>query len=93
MSLKPGVGARWLEKFGSDVYPHDYVVINGKEVKPPKYYDRLFSAQFPEEFEELQFKRESDGRARYEDNTPERLAVKEIVARARLNLSGSRKEI
>lgn len=85
MSLKPGIGARWLEKFQSDVYPHDYTIINGKEVKPPKYYDRLFSRQFPEEFEDIQYKRELLGRSLYQDNTPERLAVKEIVSRARLN--------
>lgn len=92
MSLKPGIGARWLEKYQLDVYPHDYVVINGKECKPPKYYDRLFSRQFPDDFEELQFEREKDGRSRYQDNTPERLAVKEIVARARSSFS-QRKEI
>lgn len=83
MSLKPGIGARWLEKWRTDVYPHDYVVVRGVEVKPPKYYDKLFSAQFPEDFEDIQFKRELDGRSRFEDNTDARLAVREIVHRAR----------
>lgn len=85
MSLKPGIGRAWLERFRTDVYPQDYVVINGKEVKPPKYYDKLYSRQFPEQFEELQFKRESSARLHYEDNTQERLAVKETIARARAN--------
>lgn len=85
MSLKPGIGAGWLAKYGADVYPHDYVVVRGVECKPPKYYDRLFSVASPLEFEQLQFLREQDGRSRFEDNTPERLAVKEIVQRARSN--------
>lgn len=85
MSLKPGIGARWLEKFQTDVYPTDFVVVNGKECKPPKYYDRLFSSENPDVFEEIQFRRESDARLNFLDNTDERLAVKEIVARARLS--------
>ena len=26
MSLKPGIGQGWYDKFKDDVYPHDYVV-------------------------------------------------------------------
>lgn len=85
MSLKPGIGAPWLEKWRTDVYPHDYVVINGKEVKPPKYYDTLFERHDPEKFEDIKFRRESDGRANYADNTDARLAVKEKVVSARLS--------
>lgn len=82
MSLKPGIGSRWLQKFQTDVYPHDYVIVRGKEMKPPKYYDRLFSQAQPDSFEEVQYRRELDARARYEDNTQDRLVVKEQVARA-----------
>lgn len=85
MSLKPGIGATWYSKWKKDVYPHDFVVVNGKEVKPPKYYDTLFSREFPDAFEELKFRREADGRSRYLDNTPERLAVKAKVTQARIS--------
>lgn len=84
MSLKPGIGAGWLQKFEEEVYTFDHVIVNGQECKPPKYYDRLFSRENPEEFEDLQFLREQDARSRYEDNTPDRLVVKEIVTRARV---------
>lgn len=83
MSLKPGIGAQFYGKYQSDIYPHDYVVVRGKEMKPPKYYDKLFKKNAPDEFEFLKFERELSGRANYQDNTPERLAVKEIVTRAR----------
>lgn len=36
-----GIGKPWLRKYGSDVFPSDFVIINGKKVKPPKYYDRV----------------------------------------------------
>lgn len=84
MSLKPGIGAEWLRRFTSDVYPRDFVVVNGVECSPPRYYDKVFSRSNPVEFEDIQFLRESDGRSRYEDNTPERLAVKEVVQKARI---------
>lgn len=85
MSLKPGIGAGWFEKFKYDVYPHDYVIINGKEVKPPKFYDKLYSRENPQDAEYVQHLRELSGRSRYEDNTPERLAVKEQVKQASIS--------
>jgi hypothetical protein len=43
MSRRPGIGYNWFQKYKTDVYPHDYVVINGFKVKPPRYYDNLLS--------------------------------------------------
>jgi hypothetical protein len=83
MSLKPGIGADWFKRFHSDVYPHDRVIVNGRETRPPKFYDKKFAEQFPEEFEQLQFQRFVDAVDRFEDNTDERLAVKEQVTLAR----------
>lgn len=86
MSLKPGIGMKWLEEYEDDVYPHDHVIIRGKKSKPPRYYDNLYKRKFPEEFEMIQFAREREGRARYEDNTLERLQVREKVAKAKLSM-------
>lgn len=85
MSLKPGIGANWLELYQKDVYPHDYVVVNAKEVKPPKYYDTLYERKQPERMEEIKHARETRARENYQDNTPERLEAKQIVQAARLN--------
>lgn len=85
MSLKPGIGAGWYEKYKDRTYTFDSVVVNGKECKPPKYYDRLFTRENPEEMEDLKFLREQDARERFEDNTQERLVVKEIVTRSRVS--------
>lgn len=80
MSLKPGIGADWFKKFSSDVYPHDRVVVDGVETKPPRYYDKLLRRVDPDEFDLIKFRRELDNKDNYADNTPERLAVKEIVS-------------
>ena len=86
MSLKPGIGYEWYKRFRSDVYPHDYVVINGKKVRPPKYYDLKYAKESPFEWEEVQQKRIDLGKANFEDNTDARLVVKEQVTKARLKL-------
>jgi hypothetical protein len=86
MSLKPGIGQSWIDKYMSDVYPHDHVVVGGKKCKPPRYYDNKYKEKFPEIFDMIQFAREIEGRSRSEDNTLERLAVKEKVALAKLSL-------
>lgn len=84
MSLKPGIGAGWYNKYQTDVYPHDYVVINNQQVKPPKYYDKLYAKTNPDSFEDLQYEREKQRRNNYQDNTDDRLKVKEQVSAARL---------
>lgn len=84
MSLKPGIGAAWYEKYMSDVYPRNYVVVNGVKVKPPKYYDRKYKALDAATFDVLQYDRSLD--VRPEDSTVERLEVREKVALARAKL-------
>jgi hypothetical protein len=84
MSLKPGIGALWLDKYESDVYPHDYVVIKGKKMKVPRYYDKIYASRNPYEMEEIQHLREIRGKLQNEDNTSERLLVKETVQLAKL---------
>lgn len=84
MSLKPGIGARWLLKYQSDVYPDGYVVVNGRRVKPPRYYDKRFKRVDEGEFSELVARREFDAQGRRADNTDARLVVKEQVTAARL---------
>ena len=79
MSLKPGIGSGWLKKYQTDVFPRDYVIVNGVKTKPPKYYDRLFEKENPGDFSEMIARRELDAYLLRADNTPERLLVKETV--------------
>lgn len=82
MSLKPGIGAGWLEKYQSDIYPKGEVVVNGKEVKPPKYYDKKYKKINQLAYEEIQWTREKN--TNKGDNTRQRLKDKETVAKAKI---------
>lgn len=82
MSLKPGIGAGWFDKFHTDVYPRGYCVVNGVRVSPPKYYDRRYKRFDDDGFADLSMRRDQLARSKYLDNTDERLVVKEVVAEA-----------
>lgn len=83
MSRRPGIGAGWYEKFKSDVFPRDEVVIRGKKMRPPRFYDKLFDGESPEKMSRIKHLRERRAAEHYENNTPERLAVREVCQLAR----------
>lgn len=41
MSMRPAIGRSWIQKYWTDVYPRDFVVIDGRETRPPRYYDKF----------------------------------------------------
>lgn len=82
MSRASGLGKGWLDKYQPEVYPLDRVVLNGVEMQPPKFYDRLYEHAYPSDFQRVRAKRLS--RARAKEALPERLAVLEAVQLARL---------
>lgn len=84
MSRRPGIGRGWLEKYGSDVYPHDHVVIRGVVCKPPKYYDGVLKTERPYEFDEIKERRLTNAEKYADDNTPDRLAIREEITKTRL---------
>jgi len=84
MSLKPGIGAGWMDRFADEVYPEGKVVVNGVSRPAPKYYDQRFKRLFPDDHAELVRKRLL---ARYDgsmlEHSDRRLAVRAKVADAR----------
>lgn len=42
-SRKPGLGSGWFDKYYTDVYPNDFVLVRGQKRKPPRFYDKLFT--------------------------------------------------
>lgn len=83
MSLKPGIGANWFEKYKSQIYPRDYIIVDGRKLKPPKYYDQLIDKEVGTVFEDVQFDR-YEKMLRMEVDTPDRLLTQRIVAEAGL---------
>lgn len=84
MSLKPGIGATFLEKYHPDIYPKGQVIHNGQKMKPPKYYDKYFKKINPDQYEDLQHERLTS--FNYSDNTTPRLLDKEKVTKSKLSL-------
>lgn len=85
MSRRPGIGKPWLDKYMCEVYPSDGVVMRGRLMKPPRYYDLAY--ELVDAAGALEVSRERRRARRREDETPERLAVRKQVAEARLSLS------
>ena len=86
MSLKPGIGANWYEKYKSDVYPHDYVVVRGKKLRPPKAYDKMFKKSNPYEYDELLYIREKNAKLNPDNHDPKRLDAKRQILEQKLSL-------
>lgn len=57
MSRRPGIGAGWYEKWFPEVYPSDSVVMRGRQMLPPPYYDKLLKDSDPVLFERVKRER------------------------------------
>lgn len=86
MSRRPGIGKGWYSQFGQFVRDHDFVVVNSKKVKPPRYYDRQFEIDYPSDFERVKVRRKLTAKKYVDNNTPARLFAREQVQLARLKL-------
>ncbi len=82
MSLKPGIGSSWFERYGREVIYSDSVVMRGIEMKPPRFYDNLFDEL---ELEAIKGLRDAEARKHDFDNTPDRLRVREVCKEAQVN--------
>jgi hypothetical protein len=79
MSLKPGIGAKWFEKFGhTDCYPKDHLTINGVKYGIPKHYDVLMERQTPGYMEKIKENRKIHLEKHKSALTSQRLAQMEL---------------
>lgn len=88
MSLKPGLGEPWFRRYWRDVYPSDQVIMNGKAMKPPRYYDRLLERIEPDLLERV--KKTRNANRDVSDLHPDRLRVQEVVKTAQLGTHSKR---
>lgn len=82
MSLKPGIGAGFLEKYRSDIFPRDYVVYEGSKFPVPRYYTKKLSKDA--QMDEVQYRRYLRAREHAADNTDRRLLEREEVQLAKI---------
>ncbi len=78
-----GIGSQWLKKYETDVYPGDFLIINQKKARPPRFYDQKID---DEKLRHLKWARKKGLRKHEKDNTPERLAVRERIQNKKLDL-------
>lgn len=77
MSRRPGIGKTWFEQFKNDVYPNDYVVLRGKKVRPPKYYDKLLEQEDSYALDDIKMARIEKAFEWVDEQGPERLKARE----------------
>lgn len=58
-----GIAHDWYSKFVTDVYPHDVVVLRGRKLQPPRYYDKLLERDNPQLLAELKAARRKKAEA------------------------------
>lgn len=86
MSRRPGLAREWLDKYLEDVFPFDEVIVSGRPVKPPRYYETFYQLEDPEGHSAVKEKRIDRARKLAHDNTPARLRVKEEVKNAQFGM-------
>ena len=79
MSRMPGIGKNWLEKYSKEVLVNDSVISKSYPVPVPRYYDKLLEEIDPDWLEENKTIRLDNAEKHADNNTTERLAVREMI--------------
>lgn len=82
MSRRPGIGTGWFNKFKSDIYPSDFLIVDGKKHPVPTFYVKLLEEDEQHKIKRSRWVPPSKYAA---DNTKERLAVREEVRRSKMS--------
>lgn len=85
MSRRPGIGKGWFDKFKSDVFPHDHVIVNGVPCKPPRYYETLYDLLPDGNMVPIKAARTLNSKKHACDNTLRRLKDRAEVQSSRIN--------
>lgn len=93
MSRRPGIGATWYERYKSDCYPSDFLIVDGKKHPVPKYYDLKLKKEAESELEQLKRARKRQSVKQRDNNTKQRLAVREEILVEKLKRSKRNGEI
>lgn len=106
MSLNPAIGNRWIRRYWRDVYPRDSVVVDGREQRPPRYYDKWMDQEHRDpgiaaydpdcpcdEHKEVMFNVRCKRDDEFEEFREGRVEAMEAIQRSRLSLFGKRDAI
>lgn len=90
MSRRPGIGAGFVERFRSDIYPVDEVIVRGVRCRPPRYYDSILESDSPSVFKRLKGRRRVKQREEIaklggEHENAKKLIVREVIKKAAIS--------
>lgn len=83
MSRRPGIGSTWFDRYKTDAFPSDFLIVDGKKHAVPKFYTQKLEQ---EEIEHYKKKRKWSALGRKHDNTPDRRAIKAEVRDSRIKM-------
>lgn len=86
MSRRPGIGRNHYEQFKEEIFPDDFIVMNGKKMKPPTYYENLLHEEDPNQLEQIKNDRFKKASSSPDFDNIDRMYVKEEVKTARSNM-------
>jgi len=79
-----GIAHDWYERFSSDVFPSDSVIVNGSPCMPPRYYVSQLEQADPDLYKTVKEKRKARALNHLADQTEARLKVRENVKLAQI---------
>lgn len=87
MSRKPGIGHGYAIKYQPEIYPSDSVIVRGKQLKPPRYFDQQLSEEeqlkLSEQRKQKYYRRPKDERSELRSNR--KRADKQEVRNSRIS--------
>lgn len=92
MSRRPGLGSAWIDKYQDDVYPDNFVVINGQKWKPPNYYDKRLAKKNPLLHSKMLEQRQKQVKENKWNYTEERLQTRKELMWAKIKRSQELKD-
>lgn len=84
MSTRPAIGRAYYEKYTSDIYNHDEIIVRGTPCKPPRYYDKLLEKSDKVLHSVIKRNRIKSAESKADAVDTERLRVKEKVKLAQI---------
>ncbi|AJK28276.1 putative replication initiation protein [Eel River basin pequenovirus] len=90
-TMSKGIGSEYYDKYKTDLYPDDFIIVKGRKHTIPKYYDNKFQAEqddgvFINAHDRIKLRRRRAATRHKENNTPARLATREEVIKRKLTI-------
>jgi hypothetical protein len=77
-AMSNGIATSWFDEFWSDIYPHDFIIVNGRKFSPPRRYDELLLLKDPDMHAYIKSKRIKNGDSN-PNNSLDRLFIREFI--------------